>query len=279
MASSASSATPRAGNQLDQEFACLLNHLKKKPPKLCIIPEDKAVHHSLARLYEREEELYGLILGYNLEDRGVSAPVPDAIYNPLVWADGRLMDHPLRSSCNVPFTEADANRFVDYNEFTHYQYVKQLEAKFYADLTWFRFVVKSFWGGPVECAFELTATGRPIVLVRFDIRRQHIVAMSNYVDRVKMFAYIMARHCPIEGLGPLTDIFGFTFIDCDGRRISEFEKMDRVDMGDPADITKVALITADDKRMEIQQKVQDKSQKLVMCHVLQPGMNQVIEII
>ncbi|OTA94582.1 hypothetical protein M434DRAFT_29730 [Hypoxylon sp. CO27-5] len=268
----------RAGSHYNQRGGWLLGVLVLPFSKLCDIPEDTPVHHSSARLYEKEQEIYAKILGDNLASQGISVPVPEDVYKSPVWDDGRPINHPLRWSCDVPFTEIDAIAFGDEEKFTYHHYMEQLKSKFNRDHLWFRYVVKSFWGPSVDCIFELSVTNRPFIQIAFKISREQVMNKGGYVHAVEMFAYIMGRLCPIQGVGPLTGIFGFNFVDNQGFRISNFERMDRINPKHPADISEAALVASDDKEMESQHKLQDKSQKLVIYHVLKPGMNRVIEI-
>ncbi|KAI0139404.1 hypothetical protein F4776DRAFT_677476 [Hypoxylon sp. NC0597] len=274
----AESTMLRAKSHYGHQMDWLRSAVRRPFSKLCDIPEDKAVHHSSARLYEREQEIYAKILRTNLDCQGIGTPVPEDIYDSPVWQSGYPLYHPLRWSCNVLFTEIDAILFADQAELTYRHYIEQLKSQFYHDHLWFRHAMKSFWGPKVECIFELSATKRPFIQIEFKHSREQVVSERGYVRCVEMFAYIMARLRPIKGLGPLASIFGFSFVDNKGRRISDFERMDRIDVKHPGDISKAALVIFDEEKMQSQHKLQIKNQKLVIYHVLQPEMSRVIEI-
>ncbi|KAI0834681.1 hypothetical protein F5Y06DRAFT_306574 [Hypoxylon sp. FL0890] len=271
-------STPRASSHHGIAIGSLIVAMRRPLSRLCIIPEDRAVHHSSTKPYERDQEVYAMILDKNLARLGIRTPTRDDIYDSPVWTDGDPIYHPLRWSCNVPFTPADACRFADKEEFAYHHYLEQLKSKYYVDRHWFRSVVKSYWGLSADCTFEVTMANRPYIRVELAASFKSIKKKKYYIGYVERFAYIMARLCPIQGLGPLTDIFGFRFVDKTGQRVFEFERMDRVRMRYPVEISKMVLVVSDDKEMKKQQKQQEKRKKMVICYDVAPTKNKVIEI-
>ncbi|KAI1138611.1 hypothetical protein F5Y05DRAFT_418857 [Hypoxylon sp. FL0543] len=233
----------------------------------------------LGREYEREQEVYAASLDRNLKSYGVSTPTQHAIYESPVWRDGEPIYHPLRWSCKVAFTPVDAERFANKDEFTYYWYLRRLESKFHDDHDFFHGVVISFWGATVDCVFEVAGNNRAYIQIKFLRTRDSMVKHPHYARDVEKFAYIMARHRPIQKLGPLTDIFGFRFVDRDGRLISDFESMGRISLSHHLELFKLSMVEFDSMKMLEQRKVQDKSKKIVIWHVLNPRENKVIEII
>ncbi|KAI2641477.1 hypothetical protein GGS26DRAFT_585869 [Hypomontagnella submonticulosa] len=174
----------------------------------------ESVVSTASRPYERELVLYKNILQENFAEGNITIPQAIACYQKPVWRDGTLL------YVNDP-TSPTQRRVVNY-----YEYIHSLILQASRDKDWFKCLMQSFWG-PVANVFAIMRHNRPFIQIIFPAGWSNTFDDEEYYENVAMFAYLMSRLRPIEGLGPLMDIFGFVLVNYAGKTISEFETTDR----------------------------------------------------
>ncbi|KAI0377946.1 hypothetical protein F5Y04DRAFT_291540 [Hypomontagnella monticulosa] len=167
-----------------------------------------------SRPFERELNLYREVLLENFAEAGITHPEAKPIYQTPVWRDGSLL------YLQDP-TSPSQRRVVNY-----YQYIHDLTRQASRDKVWIKCMMQSFWG-PVVNVFAIMRHNRPFIQIVFPAGWTRTFDDEEYYENVAMFAYVMARHDPMDGLGPLLDLFGFVLVSFGGKTISEFETTDR----------------------------------------------------
>ncbi|OTB00222.1 hypothetical protein M426DRAFT_26764 [Hypoxylon sp. CI-4A] len=166
--------------------------------------------------YEVPQEIYEAILAYKMAQQGVTVPKANAAFFTPVWYGGHIVQ------INDPTTQSSGQVF------NYINYLRALRVQFYRNKRWFRCMVDAFWGAKVHSISQTLLHDRPFIKIVFYRHSNIMNDKEGFVRDVEAFAYIMGLYLPINGLGPITDIFGFCFVNHAGFLLSAFETVERV---------------------------------------------------
>ncbi|KAI1400842.1 hypothetical protein F4819DRAFT_487183 [Hypoxylon fuscum] len=162
--------------------------------------------------YTSVQDIYKTLLDANVAALNLSAPNPELLYYTPSWvySPGFYLDVP--------------NKPMHYMISTYDRYVRELGLQYHLDKDWFRVMVFSFWGSQVKSIHQIMSYNRPFIQVALKIGEEGFTDQAQYIKNVEIFAYIIGRLRPIGGgIGPITDVFGFQFVDLVGETISDIE--------------------------------------------------------
>ncbi|KAI1802928.1 hypothetical protein F4811DRAFT_562846 [Daldinia bambusicola] len=235
-------ANPGAENDGASQYEWLLAKMAEKGTPNAIIGL------SSSQAYQREYAMYMEIFEANIAKKGIDALRAEKVFHTPIWSDGNILFLDYDSSettfalttssteyttDETPTDTPDDGDFVEYPGFNIEKYFFELNYQYYCHKDWFRCMVDSFWGPPVASVFQITTYNRPFIQISFKTDWNYRDQRQRYYEGFAVFLHVIARMRPIDGLGPLTDIFGFSFANFAGQVISEFESVARLGIDVP----------------------------------------------
>ncbi|KAF3068946.1 hypothetical protein GL218_08244 [Daldinia childiae] len=217
-------------------------------------PETAAASSSSSTLYQREYAMYLEIFKANIAKKGINVVQAESVFQTPIWSGGNILFLNYNSSSassalstNDSTQGATRGSYEDsepdvYQGFNLDKYLFELNFYYYRYKDWFRCMVDSFWGPQVVSVFEITHSNRPFIQIAFKRDWNFAVERKQYYDNVMMFLHIMARLRPLEGLGPFTDIFGFSLVTFTAKIITQFETVERLGINRPEGIQPMKFI-------------------------------------
>ncbi|KAI1658904.1 hypothetical protein F4813DRAFT_355091 [Daldinia decipiens] len=233
----------------EPQYEWLLATLAKKQPP----SETTTANSSSSGLYQREYAMYLEIFKANIAKKGINVLQVEDVFQTPIWHDGNILflDYNSSSSSSVLSTHDTTHDTIQdatqaatqdspedselhiYQGFNTEKYFFELNFHYYRYKDWFRCMVDSFWGPQVASVFEIIHANRPFIQVAFKKGWNSADEREQYYENVMMFLHIVARMRPLEGLGPLTDIFGFSLVTFSAKIITQFETVERLGINRP----------------------------------------------
>ncbi|KAI2780221.1 hypothetical protein F4815DRAFT_499771 [Daldinia loculata] len=227
------------------QYEWLLAKLAKEQPP----PETAAANSSSGGLYQREYAMYLEIFKANIAKKGINVIQVENVFQTPIWSGGNILflDYNSSSSSSALSTHDTTHDTTQdaaqdtpedseldvYQGFNTEKYFFELNFYYYRYKDWFRCMVDSFWGPQVASVFQIIYTNRPFIQIAFKRDWNFADEREQYYENVMMFLHVMARLRPLEGLGPLTDIFGFSLVTFSAKVITQFETVERLGINRP----------------------------------------------
>ncbi|KAI8956770.1 hypothetical protein F5Y11DRAFT_361420 [Daldinia sp. FL1419] len=191
---------------------------------------------SSTKEYQREYVMYVEILKANTAKKGIDNPQVQKVFHSPIWSKSKIvaLDDNFGPSTALSTHRTPAGTDPESDQpFDMEKYLFDLNFHYYENKDWFRCMVNSFWGPQIASVFQVCHKNRPFIQMAFKVGWDYHHERVGYYENVVMFTNIMARLCPIEGLGPVTDIFGFVFITFNSQLVSEIEIVERLGIDRP----------------------------------------------
>ncbi|KAI0849967.1 hypothetical protein F5Y00DRAFT_261072 [Daldinia vernicosa] len=246
-------ATPGIESDGEPQYEWLLAKLANEQPP----PETTAASSSSGELYQREYSIYLEIFKANIAKNGINIIQVEKVFQTPIWSGGNIifLNYNSSSSSSMVSTHdtthdtthetahgtaqnatqgtPEASEPAVYKGFDTEMYFFELNFYYYKYKDWFRCMVDSFWGPQIASVFQIIHNNRPFIQIAFKLSWSFAGEREKYYASVMMFLHIIARLRPLQGLGPLTDIFGFSLVNFSGKVITEFETVERLGVDRP----------------------------------------------